>query len=132
MSAVVVIADFYQDISAGLLKSCRAELTAAGLECDIRTVPGALEIPSALHMLARQSPSLMVALGCVIRGDTYHFEIVAHTCAHGILQVQLQTGIAIGNGVLTVNDKTQALARLDKGGRAARAALALARLAGRP
>ena len=126
MKACVVVADFYQDISDKLLASCKQELARANAEVMIIKTPGALEIPLALSLIAeQQSPDIMVALGCVIRGDTYHFEVVANTCAYGILQAQLTTNIPIGNGVLTVDNKAQAQARVNKGAAAAQAAIAL-------
>lgn len=126
-TAAIIVADFYEDISAGLLASCEAELRAHDahdFEIKIYRVQGALEIPFALKHMAGGKPNIMVALGCVIRGETYHFEVVANTAARGILQVQLETMIPIGNGILTVENETQARARLDKGASAARAALA--------
>lgn len=129
--AAVVVADFYQDISAQLLASCSEALAAAGLERDLYTVRGALEIPPAVARLAASGARYrcFVALGCVIRGETYHFEVVAHSSAAGLMQVSLQHGAAIGNGILTVESKAQALARAGKGADAARAALVLADIA---
>lgn len=131
----IVIADFYRDIADGLLASCREKLSAEGCtERHVLHVEGALEIPPLLKYLAEgkeSRPSFMVALGCVIRGETYHFEVVSNSTAAGIMQVQLDTGIPIGNGVLTVENREQALARLDKGAGAASAALTLARHTGR-
>lgn len=127
-TAIVVVADFYRDIAAALLESCERELDKAGLAGEVKRVGGALEIPPALQFFAAQQPFCMVALGCVIRGETYHFEVVANTSASGIMQVQLQTGVAIGNGVLTVENRAQAVGRVDKGADAAAAAIALARL----
>lgn len=129
--ADVVVANFYRDISDGLLSSCREALAANGCETrKVYTVPGALEIPPLLLHLARQEtpPDLMAALGCVIRGETFHFEVVAQASAAGVLHAQMQTGIPVGNGVLTVENKEQAKARLNKGADAANAALALAKI----
>ncbi|MGU9950909.1 MAG: 6,7-dimethyl-8-ribityllumazine synthase [Gammaproteobacteria bacterium WSBS_2016_MAG_OTU1] len=124
----VVVADFYDDIADALLASCNEELQKHNITPQVERVGGALEIPFALQTLAKcaNKPAAMVALGCVIRGETYHFEIVSNICAQGILQVQLQTNIPIGNGVLTVEDMVQAKARIDKGAQAAQAALSLA------
>lgn len=126
--AAVVIGDFYQDIARGLLASCEQTLAEGGVQSEVFTVPGALEIPFALQQLANRDYYCYVALGCVIRGETYHFEVVANTSAAGIMQIQLELDIPVGNGILTVESKAQAMARLDKGGEAARAALALAQL----
>ena len=128
---IIVVAKFhsYVEITDGLLNSCRDSLNASGqYDCEEEHVSGALEIPPALLFLAKKKPYCMVALGCVMRGETYHFEIVANTSANGIMQVQLQTGIAVGNGVLTVENKAQAAARMDKGAGAAMAALDLAHI----
>lgn len=132
IKAAIVIADFYRDISDGLLASCHEVLQAATVEWREVTVPGALEIPFALQSLATTDNNMvdcLIALGCVIRGETYHFEIVADNCARGIMQVQLELGIPVGNGVLTVENHTQAMARLQHGGAAARAALSQLHLA---
>ena len=127
--AIVVTAGFYSEIAAGLSASCRQVLSDAGLSVRELQTDGSLEIPQALQYLAKKhAPVCMVALGCVIRGETYHFEIVANTTAAGIMQVQLQTGIPVGNGVLTVENREQAMARLGKGGEAAAAAVGLAHL----
>lgn len=128
MRAAIIIADFYPDIAAALTDSCRATLAAAAVDSDLYTVPGALEIAPAISRLENPSYHCYIALGCVIRGETYHFEVVADTSAAGILQLQLTRGLAIGNGIVTVDTHAQALARGDKGGAAAAAALALARL----
>lgn len=130
--AAVVVADFYKDIADALLASCNEVLAAADVASEVITVPGALDIPAALERLVRgDAPHYLryhcfVALGCVIRGETYHFEVVANTSAAGIVKVQLKHGVAVGNGILTVENMQQALARTDKGGAAAAAALALA------
>ena len=130
MKAAVVVADFYADIAGALLESCETALAAADIKMmRIVRVPGALEIPFALQTVAAQNlPQMMIALGCVIRGETYHFETVADICARGILQVQLQTDIPVGNGVLTVENMAQAIARTNKGADAARAAICLAEI----
>ncbi|MDM5147798.1 6,7-dimethyl-8-ribityllumazine synthase [Candidatus Persebacteraceae bacterium Df01] len=134
MNIAIVLADFYSDISQQLLDSCEKALRGVGnVQTCIERVPGALEIPFALKTLAnKNSPTALVALGCVIRGETYHFETVADICAQGILQVQMETGVPVGNGVLTVENMTQAQARTGKGADAALAAVRLAMLAGRP
>lgn len=134
MKISVVVADFYSDIAEALLRSCTDALAADGIVvAQIARVPGAMEIPFALKTIAESPnpPDAMVALGCVIRGETYHFQTVADICARGILQVQMQMNIPVGNGVLTVETMEQARVRIDKGAQAARAAAHLAKLAGR-
>jgi len=113
-----------------LLRGARRAIEAAGHKHETMTVPGALEIPGAIALAARSGRfCAFVALGIVIRGETYHFEVVSNESARGIMELTLQ-GFAVGNGVLTVEDEEQALVRcdpdqLDKGGGAALAALAL-------
>ena len=119
-----------------LLAGARAAIEAAGHQHETITVPGALELPAAIALAARSGRfCAFVALGVVIRGETFHFEIVAQESARGLLALTLD-GFAIGNGILTVENEAQALARADpkqgdKGGDAARAALALYDLAER-
>lgn len=126
MKAVIVLGDFYPDISEGLLGSCRQTLQRHNIDDSwVIRVPGALEIPHAIKQVHKQV-SLAVALGCVIRGETYHFEVVSQVSAQGIQQVQLQTNLPIGNGILTVENHAQAMARLNKGASAASAAITLA------
>ena len=127
---LIVEARFYDHLNDMLVAGARAALKAAGHEVDVVTVPGALEIPGAIA-LADQSGSYegFVAIGVVIRGETYHFEIVAGESARGIMALTMD-GVAIGNGILTVENEAQALVRADpaqkdKGGEAAKAALAL-------
>jgi 6,7-dimethyl-8-ribityllumazine synthase len=127
---LIVEARYYDHLADMLLAGARAALEAAGCDHDLRTVPGALEIPGAIAQAAeRGDHDAYVALGVVIRGETYHFEIVAGESARGIMALTLD-GLAIGNGILTTENESQALVRadpaqLDKGGGAARAALAL-------
>ena len=127
---LIVEARFYDHLNDMLIAGAKAALAAAGHDFDVVTVPGALEIPGAIA-LADQSGIYdgYVAIGVVIRGETYHFEIVAGESARGIMALTMD-GIAIGNGILTVENDEQALVRADpvqkdKGGEAARAALAL-------
>ncbi len=127
---LIVEARFYDHLNDLLIKGAKAALKAAGHKCEVITVPGALEIPAAIA-LADQSGDFdgYVAIGVVIRGETYHFEIVAGESARGIMALTID-GLAIGNGILTVENEAQALVRADpaqkdKGGEAARAALAL-------
>ncbi len=127
---LIIEARFYDHLNDMLIAGARAALKAAGHKVTVITVPGALEIPGAIA-LAEQSGQYegYVAIGVVIRGDTYHFEIVAGESARGIMALTMD-GIAIGNGILTVENEEQALVRADpaqkdKGGEAAKAALAL-------
>lgn len=127
---LIVEARFYDHLNDHLIAGAKAVIKAAGHEAEVITVPGALEIPGAIA-LADQSGDYAgyVAIGAVIRGETYHFEIVAGESARGIMALTMD-GIAIGNGILTVENEAQALVRADpaqkdKGGEAAKAALAL-------
>ncbi len=129
----LVMARFNQDVCEGLLSSCIAELKRLGVadqDMLITTVPGALEIPLVLQALAdSEDYDALVALGAVIRGDTYHFEIVSNEMAAGINRVGLDTGLPIANGVLTTDDDDQALARMhEKGTDCARAAVEMVHL----
>jgi 6,7-dimethyl-8-ribityllumazine synthase len=133
--ATVLLAEarFYPHLNDMLLAGARAAIEAAGHKHETLTVPGALELPGAIALAARSGRfCAFVALGVVIRGETYHFEVVSEQSARGLLDLTLQ-GFAIGNGILTVENEAQAIARADpaqgdKGAHAARAALALYRL----
>ena len=127
---LIVEARFYEHLNDLLLEGARAAIEAAGHAHDTITVPGALEIPGAVA-LASESGRYdgYVAIGVVIRGETYHFEIVAGESARGLMALSMD-GLAIGNGILTVENEAQALTRArptekDKGGEAAKAALAM-------
>jgi 6,7-dimethyl-8-ribityllumazine synthase len=125
----VVHSRFNEPICNALLESARAELARAGAEAEFVSVAGALEIPLALQWMAQSGRfDALVAVGAVIRGDTYHFEVVSNESARGIMDVALECGLPVANGVLTVDDEAQALARKDKGGEAVRVALEMARL----
>ena len=129
----IVMSRFNEELGHGLLSSCTAALARLGVrEADILvvTVPGALEAPLALQKLAQSGRhDALIALGAVIRGETYHFEIVANESAAGITSVQLDVGIPIANGILTADTDEQALARVaDKGADCARAAIEMANL----
>lgn len=129
----IVMSRFNTDIGEGLLSACTAELIKHGVQeagVLLVTVSGALEIPLALQKMALTDQfDALVALGAVIRGDTYHFEIVANQSASGIAAVQLDTGIPVANGVLTTDTEDQALARMTrKGMEAAQVALEMANL----
>jgi 6,7-dimethyl-8-ribityllumazine synthase len=127
---LIVEARFYDHLNDLLLAGARAAIEAAGHGHETATVPGALEVPAAIALAAETGRyDGFVALGVVIRGETYHFEIVAGESARGIMALTLD-GLAIGNGILTVENEAQALARArpdekDKGGEAAKAALAM-------
>jgi 6,7-dimethyl-8-ribityllumazine synthase len=127
---LVVEARFYDDLADALLAGARDVLEAFGTDIDVVTVPGALEIPGAVAMAEAANAGFdgYVALGCVIRGETHHFDIVANESARGLMDLTIRQGLAIGNGILTVEDEAQAWARAnvaegDKGGGAARACL---------
>ncbi|HXR57278.1 MAG TPA: 6,7-dimethyl-8-ribityllumazine synthase [Casimicrobiaceae bacterium] len=129
----IVQARFNPRVGEGLLASALRALREAGVADDriaVVTVPGALEIPLALQRLAQSRDyDALVALGAVIRGDTYHFDVVANESAAGVASVQLEFGVPIGNGILTCDTDAQAEARMAaKGGEAALAALELANL----
>ncbi|NNE50433.1 MAG: 6,7-dimethyl-8-ribityllumazine synthase [Altererythrobacter sp.] len=130
---LIVEARFYGHLNDMLIAGAKTAIEAAGHEAEVLTVPGALEIPGAIA-LALESDQFdgFVAIGVVIRGETYHFEIVAGESARAIMALTMD-GIAIGNGILTVENEDQALVRADparknKGGEAAEAALALLKL----
>ena len=133
---LIVEARFYDHLNDMLVAGAKAALEAAGHSAEVLIVPGALEIPGAIAMAAEAGRfDGFVAIGVVIRGETYHFEIVAGESARGIMALTMD-GIAIGNGIITVENEEQALVRADpskkdKGGEAARAALALLDLQGR-
>lgn len=130
--ATILLAEarFYPHLNDMLLGGARAAVEAAGHRHETLTVPGALELPGAISLAARSGRfCAFVALGVVIRGETYHFELVSEESARALMDLTVQ-GFAIGNGILTVENEAQAIARADpaqgnKGGHAARAALAL-------
>jgi 6,7-dimethyl-8-ribityllumazine synthase len=129
----VVLSRFNSNIGDGLLASCYAELLKLGVDkADIRiaTVPGALETPLILqHMALSERFDALIALGAIIRGETYHFEVVANESARGISEVQLNTGVPVANAVLTTEDDDQAMARMQiKGAEAAQVAIEMANL----
>ncbi|MET4258558.1 6,7-dimethyl-8-ribityllumazine synthase [Bradyrhizobium sp. S3.12.5] len=137
--ALIVEARFYDDLQDALLDGAVAELKAAGLTHDVITVPGALEIPAAVAIAVDAAAAngkpydAVVALGCVIRGDTIHFEIVSQESSRALMGLAVARKLPLGNGILTVNNEDQAWARaraseLNKGGDAARAAIAMLRI----
>ncbi|WP_294189525.1 6,7-dimethyl-8-ribityllumazine synthase [uncultured Sphingomonas sp.] len=127
---LIVEARFYDHLNDMLVAGAEAALKQAGHSCEVVTVPGALEVPGAIAMAAETGRyDGFVALGVVIRGETYHFEIVSNESARGIMALTMD-GIPIGNGILTTENEAQAITRadpaqLDKGGGAAKAALAM-------
>ena len=136
---VIVEARFYDDIQDALLEGAVAELKAAGVTHDLITVPGALEIPAAIGIALDAAEKngkpydAAIALGCVVRGDTIHFEIVSIESSRALMDLAVARGFPLGNGIITVNTDAQAWARarageLNKGGDAARAALAMLRI----
>jgi 6,7-dimethyl-8-ribityllumazine synthase len=129
----IVASRFNEEIAGELLQRAKAEAERLGAEISVTSVPGALEIPLALQWLAQlRRFDALVAIGCVIRGETYHFEIVANESARGVTDVSLEFGVPIGNGILTTEDEAQARARLDKGAEAVRVAIEMAQLRMRP
>jgi 6,7-dimethyl-8-ribityllumazine synthase len=136
LKVLVVEARFYDDLADALLDGAKAALDAAGAEYDVVTVPGALEIPAVISLALDAADAggkdydAFVALGCVIRGETYHFDIVANESCRALMDLSVNESLAIGNGILTVENEDQAWARArrsegDKGGFAARAALTM-------
>ena len=133
---LIVEARFYDGLSDALLAGAKAALDEAGASYDVVTVPGALEIPAAISFAIDAAEEEgtdydgFVALGCVIRGETYHFDIVANESSRGLMMLAVDELLAIGNGILTVENEAQAWVRArrnegDKGGFAARAALTM-------
>ncbi|TWH01306.1 6,7-dimethyl-8-ribityllumazine synthase [Mesorhizobium sp. J18] len=135
LKLLIVEARFYNDLSDALLEGARTALDKAGAAYDVVTVPGALEIPAAISFALDGETRYdgFVALGCVIRGETYHFDIVANESSRALMDLAVEEALAIGNGILTVENEEQAWARAklsegDKGGFAARAALTMIEL----
>ncbi len=129
----IVMSRFNIDVADGLLSACTAELRKLGVRPDdmlLVSVPGALEIPVALYKMAdREEFDAMIALGAVIRGETYHFEVVSNESAAGVAAVQRDTGIPVANAILTTDTDDQAIARMSaKGAEAARVAVEMANL----
>ena len=129
----IVQARFNEGVTNALHAACLAELTAMGVRAENIThvtVPGALEVPSAMQMLARRGDvDALVALGCIIRGETYHFELVANESGAGVTRVALDSGLPVANAILTTENMTQAIVRqIEKGKDAARVAVEMALL----
>ena len=136
---LIVEARFYTEIADALLEGAKAAATAAQVDVDVVTVDGALEIPTALVIMMADAQrrgrpyDAAVALGCVIRGETGHYDIVAGESARALMDISVRHGLPLGNGILTVENEAQAQARarkaeMDKGGGAMRAALAVLHL----
>jgi 6,7-dimethyl-8-ribityllumazine synthase len=135
---LIVESGYYEEIADTLLAGAKRALDAAGADYDVVTVPGALEIPQAMVIVLNSAFDAeaydgVVALGCVIRGETSHYDIVAGESARALIDIGVNQEIPVGNGILTVNDMAQAKVRAaldggDKGGDAAKAALSLVRL----
>ncbi len=133
LSIGIVMSRFNPDVCEGLLAACTGELRRLGVSsCDIEiaSVPGALEIPLVLQNLAQSKRfDALIALGAVIRGETYHFEVVSNDSCRAVMEVQLDTGIPVANGILTCEDDDQALVRVQqKGTDCAQAAVEMANL----
>jgi 6,7-dimethyl-8-ribityllumazine synthase len=125
----IVASRFNEGICKKLLEGARAEAQKLQAQFTVIEVPGALEIPLALQWLAQTGRyDALVAVGAVIRGETYHFDIVANESARGVMDVMLELGVPVANGILTTEDEAQATARLDKGAEAVRVAVEMARL----
>jgi 6,7-dimethyl-8-ribityllumazine synthase len=129
---LIVEARFYEGLSEALLEGATAAIEEAGATCDVVTVPGALEVPAVISFALEGDRNYdgFVALGVVIRGETYHFEIVANESSRALMELSIEEAVAIGNGILTVENEAQAWARArrgekDKGGFAAKAALTM-------
>jgi 6,7-dimethyl-8-ribityllumazine synthase len=128
----IVASRFNEAIAAELLKRVQETARELGVESSVVSVPGALEIPLALQWMAQSGRfDALAAVGVVIRGETYHFEIVASESARGLMDVALEFGLPIANGILTTEDEPQALARLDKGAEAVRVAVEMWKLRAR-
>lgn len=125
----VVASRFNEEICAKLVEGARAEAQKLNAQCTVVSVPGALEIPLALQWMAQSGRyDALVALGAVIRGDTYHFDVVANESARGVMDVMLEFGVPVANAILTTDDERQAAARLEKGAEAVRVAVEMSRL----
>jgi 6,7-dimethyl-8-ribityllumazine synthase len=125
----IVASRFNETLASQLLARAEREAKRLGAQSSVVSVPGALEIPLTLQWMAQSGRfDALVAIGMVIRGETYHFEIVANESARGVMEVALESGVPIANGILTTDDEAQAEARLDKGAEAVRVAVEMAEL----
>ena len=134
LTIAVIVARYNEDVSRRLLRGALNALTEHGVpEPDVIWVPGSMELPvMALTLAEKGNHDAIVCLGCVIKGDTHHFEVIADQVAAGVMQVQLDTGVPVAFGVLTTYDKEQAMARSgpknNKGAEAAETAIEMANL----
>ena len=129
MRVGIVASRFNEEITGQLLERARTEARKLGVEATVLQVPGALEIAVALQWMAQSGRyDALVAVGAVIRGDTYHFEVVANESARGVTEVALESGLPVANAILTTDDEAQAKARLDKGAEGVRVAVEMAKL----
>lgn len=125
----IVASRFNEPVCNELVARARKAAAELGAEVVLETVPGALEIPLALQWMAQTGRyDALVAIGAVIRGDTYHFEVVSNESARGVMDVALESGLPVANGILTTDTDEQAEARLDKGAEAVRVAVEMAKL----
>ena len=125
----IVASRFNEEIAGQLLERASAEARKLGVEATVVQVPGALEIPVALQWMAQSGRyDALVAVGVVIRGDTYHFQVVANESARGVSEVALESGVPVANAILTTENEAQAKARLDKGAEGVRVAVEMAKL----
>ncbi|HEY3074223.1 MAG TPA: 6,7-dimethyl-8-ribityllumazine synthase [Burkholderiales bacterium] len=125
----IVASRFNDALASKLLERAQREAKKLGAQSSVVSVPGALEIPVALQWMAQSGHfDALVAIGAVIRGETYHFEVVANESARGVMEVALECGLPIANGILTTEDEAQAEARLEKGAEAVRVAVEMAKL----
>ena len=125
----IVASRFNEEITGELLRRAQAEARKLGVEATVLQVPGALEIPVALQWMAQSGRyDALVAVGAVIRGDTYHFQVVANESARGVSEVALESGVPVANAILTTDTEAQAKARLDKGAEGVRVAVEMAKL----
>jgi len=129
---LIIEAPYYDEIAAGLRTGAEEGLAAAGCICETISVPGALEIPAVLRQALAARPAFdgYVLLGCVIRGETGHYDVVVNESSRGVMDLVTREGLAVGFGILTTENRDQAAVRADpargnKGGEAARAALAV-------
>ena len=125
----IVASRFNEAVCNELVARARKAAAELGAEVVLETVPGALEIPLVLQWMAQTGKyDALVAIGAVIRGDTYHFEVVSNESARGVMDVALESGLPVANGILTTDTDEQAEARLDKGAEAVRVAVEMANL----
>lgn len=129
MRVGIIASRFNEAICKPMVERALAECVKLGAEATLESVPGALEIPLALQWMAQSGRfDALVAVGAVVRGETYHFEVVSNESARGVMDVALQFGIPVGNGILTTDTDAQAMARLDKGAEAVAVAVEMAQL----